>query len=164
MFGVVGIGVGVLMSCGRLHLGLPGHRALLWMVPIVVARLLTRCPVGGTGGTLAAALTSLALGGRFAGGFIQLPMVVFAGAVLDLAAGLAERRRLSARWAIPLLGVGGAAANLLCFFKRLAAPAGPGMHRVLGASHVWTDLGLYAIFGLTAGLLGAAAAYLLKRR
>ncbi len=152
------------MSCGRLHLGLPGHRALLWMVPIVVARLLTRCPVGGTGGTLAAALTSLALGGRFAGGFIQLPMVVFAGAVLDLAAGLAERRRLSARWAIPLLGAGGAAANLLCFLKRLAAPAGPGMHRALGASHVWTDLGLYAIFGLTAGLVGAAVAYRLKRR
>lgn len=162
--GVLGVAVGLLMSQVRLHLGLPGHKALFWMIPIVTARLLTRCPVGVTAGTLATAFTSLAMGGHFAGGVVGLPAVGFAGILLDAVIVFAERRHLAAQWTIPLLAVGGALANLLCLFKRLAAPVGPNSHYLWNMSWPWADVASYAFFGFCAGLVGSGLATIARRR
>jgi len=162
--GVIGILAGLFMSHVRLHLGLSGHKAFFWITPIVTARLLLRCPVGATVATLGAAFTSLALGGHFAGGVLALPVIALAGGVLDVLIGFAQRRRLAAVWVIPLLGLGGAFANLLCVFKRLAAPPGPFHHYLWAIPGFWTDLASYVLCGFFAGLAGAALARGIRRR
>jgi len=54
MVAAVGVLAGVATASVKLHLGLPGHKALFWMVPIVLARVLSRHPVGGSIGSLTA--------------------------------------------------------------------------------------------------------------
>lgn len=153
----VGALAGLCMAHVRLHLGLPGHKALCWMIPVVVARLLYRHPVGATTGACAAACAAIALGGNLAGGFLFVPLVALAGGVLDGAAAVAERLRLSPRGLVALLGAAGAAANLLCALKRLLVPQG-GLHVLWGLTGVAAQLVSYAVFGLLAGLAGAAIA------
>ena len=153
----VGVLAGLLAACGRLHLGLPGHKALFWLTPVLVARMLSRHTVGATAGVCAAACAALALGGSFAGPMICLPLVVAAGGALDALAALADRRRTSAWLTIPLLGLGGAAANLLCAVNRLILPVRRG-HVFLGLTGPQATFLSYATFGLLAGLAAAAVA------
>lgn len=160
----VGVLAGVAASHARLHLGLSGHRALLWMVPVIVARLTLRSPIGATAGGLAAACTALGVGGHLAGGPAHLALIGLAGALLDAAIGFAERRSLAACWMIPLLGCAGALANLVCFGKRLVSPTLLKPHLLTVGSGTWGTLASYAFFGLFAGLLGAALGHYLRRR
>jgi hypothetical protein len=62
----IGAMAGLAAAYLRLHLGLPGHKAALVMVPVIAARFVFRSAAGATGGMLAAALASLAPGGRLA--------------------------------------------------------------------------------------------------
>jgi hypothetical protein len=150
----VGVLAGVAIAHIRLHLGLPGHKAVLWMTPIIAARLLCRHPAGAMAGASAAALTSIALGGNLAGGILFVPLVTVAGAVLDAAVGLARRAQLASWLLIGLVGVAGMGANLLCAIKRLLLPMS-NHHVLFGLSGTWALLAAYATFGLTAGIIGA---------
>lgn len=161
---VVGIVAGLLMAHVRLHLGLAGHKALFWMIPIIAARLAIRCPAGATTGALAAAVASLGFGGYFAGGVAYLPLAGVAGILLDFTVGFAERHRLAALWTIPLVCGAGLLANLVCFVKHFVPPASLKPHLFLGLSGPWGSLVSYAVFGLLAGLIGATVGCAARRR
>ncbi len=154
----VGLLAGLAAGHVRLHLGLPGHKALFWMVPVVAARLVLRSPGGAAAGAVAAGFTALAVGGRFAGAAGHLPVAVLAGGVLDVAIGWAERHRLGPLWTVPLVGAAGVAANLVMLAKRLMGPLFE-WHQVLGLTGGPARLVSYAAFGLVAGLAGAAIAF-----
>lgn len=155
--GAVGVVAGLMGGQVRLHLGLAGHKALFWMVPVIVARWGFRSPGGGVAGAMGAGLAALAVGGRFAGSAAYLPMAGLAGGVLDVAIGWAERRRLGPLWTVPLVGAAGLAANLVMLAKRMMSPVFE-WHRLLGLVGGPARLVSYAAFGLLAGLLGAAIA------
>jgi hypothetical protein len=165
LLGAVAVGVlaGLAAAHMRLHAGLPGHKALLWMAPIIAARLVFPSAAGATAGAVSAALAALAAGGNLAGGATGLPAVGLAGMLLDGAIGLAERRRLSAAWMVPLVGLAGMAANGVMLAKRLTAPL-LNSHEALGLGGIGGRLASYAAFGLAAGLLGAAVGHLVRRR
>ena len=157
-----GLIAGVLSANLRLGLGVPGHKALLWMLPILLVRLRWRHPVGATVGAVGAC-ASLAVGGHLAGGFWMISLVPLAGLVLDAAVGLAERLRLSAWRALPLLAVAATGANLVCAAKRLAAPALK-YHLLFGLSDPWASVLSYASVGLICGLAAGLAHALWPRR
>ncbi|MGB2986848.1 MAG: hypothetical protein WBE26_13330 [Phycisphaerae bacterium] len=162
--GAVGVLAGLFMAHVRLHLGLPGHKALFWMIPVIAARLAFRSPAGATIGALAASFTTLGIGGHLAGGLAHLPLVGLAGIMLDVTIGLAERRALAVGWMIPLLGCAGLLANLVCFLKRVFPPSSFKLHVFWGYSGPWGSLVSYAFFGLLAGLIGATLGCILLRR
>ena len=151
----VGVIAGLLAAHAGLHAGLPGHKVLFWLTPVLIARMLSRHPVGAMAGASAAAAAALAVGGSFAGAFVYLPLVVAAGGILDALLAFANRRRLPMWLVVPLLGLGAAAANLLCAVNRLLVPVRR-EHLLLGLSGPSATLVSYAIFGLVAGLVGAA--------
>jgi len=155
----VGAAAGLVAGQVRLHLGLPGHKVLFWLTPVLAARLILGGPASATAGALAAAIGTAVVGGNLAGSLGHLPIIGLAGVVLDAAAYVAQRGRLAAVWAIPLMGVAGAAANLICFGKRLLAPWGEQGHALLGLAGFDASLVSYGFFGLLAGLIGSAAAY-----
>jgi len=158
------IGVGVLAGLGvtfvsrmGLHVGLTGHKVLFWMPMLIVARLVSRHPVGATAGSAATAATCLAFGTNLAGTALFMPLIVLAGSVLDAAAGLAERRHLPVWLIIPLFGAAGMIGATLCAVKRLLAPSVK-WHVLLGIPDPAASMISWAFFGLLAGLVGAALA------
>ena len=157
----VGVLAGVAAAHIRLGLGMPGHKAMFWIIPVLLARLAYRHPLGATAGAGAAACTSLALGGHLAGQALFLPLVAAAGAVLDTAVLFAERRKLGIFWLIPVLGVAGTAANALCLVKRMLAPR-PHVHWLLGLADPWASVVSYAAFGLLSGLTAAILAGIVR--
>ena len=156
--GAVGVLAGLLAAHARLHVGLPGHRLLFWIIPVVAARLTFRSWAGATVGSLAAALVTMTGEVRVAAGLVQLPFVALAGIALDVAVRQAERRRLAARWSIPLVGLAGLGAGLVMCAERLAAPLLQ-VHGLLGLSVIPARLLSYGFFGLVSGLAGAALAH-----
>lgn len=159
-----GVMAGVLTANVRLHLGLPGHKALLWMTPIILARLLARFGAGATVGSLSAGAASLAIGGNIAGGWLGMPILGFAGLIVDLMITFIERKRASFPAAILIIGAGTALANLLCLTKRMLMPVGIAPHFFLGVSGLWFKFASYALFGFAAGAIGAALARIIQRR
>ncbi len=153
-----GVVAGALASSVRLHLSLPGHKALFWLTPLVMARLLTRSPIGGTVGSVTAAFTAIGMGGHLGGGIAYLPVIGLAGIALDFAAGVAEKGKHQLVVVVPLMVVGGMIANLFCMTKRVLGPVPPRPHVILGMSGMWVGIGSYIFFGLTAGLVGALGA------
>jgi len=159
----VGVLAGAVTVLGRMHLGLPGHKALLWMIPILAARLLTGAKLGTTAGAATAVTTSLAAGGNLAGGPAMMPLVVLAGALLDVAAAFAEKHALTPVLLVSLMGLAGLAANLICLAKRFFSPVAQARHALWGIPGMGHALS-YALFGLIAGLIGAGIACALLRR
>lgn len=160
----VGVIAGLSIGNIRLNLGLPGHKVLFWMTPVIIARLLGRCKAGTTAGALSAAFTTLALGGHFAGGILGLPLIGFAGIILDVVISFLEKSEMPALLIIPIIGVTAMLASLVCLIKRLLVPAGLSSHFVFGVSGFWVKLISYAFFGLIAGLVAATLAFLINRR
>jgi len=151
----VGIIAGVLAAKVRLHLGLSGHKALFWMVPILTARLTWRSPIGATLGASTAAGASLALGGNLAGGLPYVTLVFLAGGVLDAAIAFAQDRNFRPIAFILTLAMAGMLANIFCAAKRLVTPVFH--HSVIpGLSGPLATILSYAFFGLLAGLVGTA--------
>ena len=160
----VGVLAGLAVSFLRTPLHLPGHKVLLWMTPILAARLATRARGGATAGVLLLVVTTLLLGGQLGGGALMMPLVVVAGIALDAAAGWIERNHVAFWRVILLLAAAGVAGNLICFIKRLFEPVGEIFSTgnlsdlvYAGASH--------AAFGLVAGICGAICGWaILKTR
>lgn len=155
----VGILAGLFMAHFRLGLGMPGHKAMFWLMPVIAARLLKPHTIGAASGACTAAVTSMALGGNLAGGFLFIPLVALAGGLIDVVILWSSHLKLSPWSLIPLLGVGGLAANLICAIKRILVPQ-LNHHQLLGLSGVTAQIMSYAIFGLLAGLVGATLAVL----
>lgn len=158
----VGVIAGLVVSHVRLHLGLPGHKVLLWLTPIVIARVLLKHPFGATVGVLSVACTSLALGENFAGGILFLPLVGIAGAIVDGAVAFAQKRHLPSILMVPLVGAAGATAGLACAVKRMLAPV-VHTHVIFGLTGPPARLLSYAFFGLLAGLIGAGVAVIVRK-
>ena len=155
MFNIsVGLIAGAIGAHVRLHMGLSGHKIVFWLVPVLAARLMWRCPLGVTGGATAATAASFALGGNLAGGVPYMALLVLAGGVMDALVAFSEKHRLSPLLIIPLLTGGGMIANLLCAIKRLLAPV-HNHSMLLGFSGPLATIVSYAIFGLIAGLIGS---------
>ena len=153
----VGVIAGLFISHVRLHLGLPGHKVLFWMTPVLVARLLGRCRAGTTAGALAAAFTACSLGGHLGGGIIGLPLVGVAGVFLDTVIGWIEKRKINyGILMITLVGLSAMTANLIVFGKRMINSVGGNLTFLFGVTGIWYDLICYACFGLAAGLLAAS--------
>ncbi len=160
----VGAIAGLVVAGVRLNLGLPGHKALFWMPAVIIARMLGRCRAGATAGAAATAFTTFALGGNLAGGPMGLPLVVVAGAFLDLVIGTLESRKVPAWLHVPAIGVAAMLANLICLTRRLLLPVGLGAHLLFDASGFWFRFCSYAFFGLVAGLIAAVVTHSVKRR
>jgi len=147
----------------KLHLGLSGHKAVFWMTPVLLARLIGRCKAGTTAAALAAAFTTFAFGGRLGGGLIGLPLIGLAGIIFDVVIGFIEKHNMPHFIAIPLISLTGMVANLIIMMKRLANRPGVGPQQFFGLSGFWFDLCCYAFFGLVAGALAGSLAYLAIR-
>jgi len=160
----VGVIAGLVVAGVRLNLGLPGHKALLWMPAVIVARMLSRCRVGATAGSAAVVFTTFGLGGNLAGGPAGLLLTIVAGAFLDLVIRASESGSVPAWLHVPMIGVAAMLANLICLARRLLLPAGFGVHLLFDASGFWFRFCSYALFGLAAGLIAAMAARSIRRR
>jgi len=158
----VGVLAGLAVAHLRLKLGLPGHKILIWMTPVIIARLLAKHPVGTTSGALSAGCVSVGLGGNFAGDILFLPLVGMAGLVLDAAVACADRLRTPAWLLIPLMGLAGMVAGIICVAKRLSVPI-VHSHVVFGLSGLPARTVSYALFGLAAGLVGTTLAVLAQK-
>ncbi|MHC4580977.1 MAG: hypothetical protein ACYS14_05930 [Planctomycetota bacterium] len=165
---IVSLSVGVIAGClaasVKLHLGLPGHKALVWMTPVIVARLLGRCRVGTTAGAFTAAFVSLGSGGNIAGGLLGLPLVGAAGALVDACILKLENRRASAPATIIVVALAAMMANLVCCVKRLLGPTGLAPHDFFGSAGLLLRPLSYAFFGFVAGLVAAITSRVVRRR
>ncbi|KPK40050.1 MAG: hypothetical protein AMJ65_10920 [Phycisphaerae bacterium SG8_4] len=164
----ISLSVGAIAGCAaaflKLGLGLPGHKAIIWMTPVIAARLLGRCRIGTTAGAFTAAFVSLGSGGNLAGGLLGLPLVGAAGALVDACILRLENRKASASHTIIAVALAAMLANLICYAKRLLVPVGIAPHDIFGSAAVLLRPTSYALFGLLAGLIAAAGTYLFRRR
>ncbi|MHC4352676.1 MAG: hypothetical protein ACYS0H_08155, partial [Planctomycetota bacterium] len=162
---VVSVCVGVIAGClaasVKLHLGLSGHKALIWMTPVIVARLLGRCRIGTTAGAFTAAFVSLGIGGNLAGGPLGLPLVGTAGALVDACIGRLEKHRASAVTTIVVVAFSAMLANLICCLKRLLGPTGIAPHDLFGSAGLLLRPISYAFFGFVAGLVAAITSHVI---
>ncbi len=158
----IGVVTALLFAPVKLRLGLPGHKILMYLLPIVTARLLMRHRFGATAGMGSATLASLAIGGHIAGGPLFFPLVILAGGAVDVAAALKTRWRLSAVAWIPLFAATGAVGGFLCLAKRLMLPS-VRVNVFLGLTDPWASLVAYPTFGFAAGLTGAIIAAIALR-
>lgn len=154
----VGVLAGVFISCFKLHLGLSGHKALFWMAPVLVARLKGGCKIGTSVGGLFTAMTTYSLGSNLAGGVIGMPLIVAAGALLDVAVNYIEKNKISGLRFWLILCSAGLAANIICLAKRMIIPEGISPHHLFGEAGFWFKLVSYSFFGLLSGFVAATFA------
>ena len=147
---MVGVLAGIVVAYARMPLHLPGHKALWWIPPVLLARLVTRRKLGASIGATTTVLTTLSLGGRLAGGVVGMPLVILGGVVLDVAANEVRRRPNAVLRAVLLLGAAGAAGNLICFIKRLLEPSGEFFSTGNLRDVSWAAM-THAVFGVSAG-------------
>jgi len=165
---IISLSAGVIAGCLtaslKLHLGLPGHKALLWMTPVIAARLAGGCRIGATAGALTAAFITLGLGANLAGSVLGLPLIGAAGALIDAFIIRLEKHKVSALTAILGVAFSAMSANLICCAKRLLLPTGIAPHDILSGSGLLLRPVWYGFFGFLAGLIAAAGVYLAHRR
>lgn len=160
----VGVISGIIIAWVKLNLGMPGHKAFLWMTPVLIARLRGGCKIGTAAGGLSAALTTYCLGANLAGGLIGMPLIVLAGVILDCTVNFLEKNKSSFVVTLLALALAGAVANLVCLAKRMILPTGINPHFFLGASGPWIKLFSYAFFGLISGIVASTSVWLIKRK
>ncbi len=156
---LIGLGLtgALLHSLLKLRLGIPGHAAILWLVPILLGRGLAPMAMAGAVATTSLGVGLLAFGGLGARWPLAASFGTFwlVGPLLDLFVLSFEREasrpRLTGRWAWVLLPLGGLVGNLahlalkVAFGAMWAHPAG------------WLfELATYTAFGLAAGLIACA--------
>jgi hypothetical protein len=151
----VGAAAGLAAAAVRLHIGLPGHKALFWLTPVILYRLLCGCRGAGTVAALCAAFGALGWGGNIAGDAVGFPLMGLAGMVVDAAAERLQKRPCSRVQIALTVATAGMLANLVCVFKRMLTVAGPGAHLLFGLPDFPFRVVSYALFGLLAGLTAA---------
>lgn len=156
---LIGLGCLIALVQANLHLrlGLPGWRGVIWLLPLVATRLLTRS-FG------AASITSFSAAGfTFLFGVENDPINWFfylaVGEILDLAYHLGGRRR-NTIWFWTII------AGLVHLIR-------PAARIVINMSGIWVygsfasgyvyPLATHFIFGIVAGLLGSATVLLARR-
>ncbi len=159
-----GLIAGCLAASLKFHLGLPGHKALLWMTPVIAARLAGRCRIGTTAGALTAAFVSIGLGGNLAGDAAGLPLIGAAGALIDACIIQLEKRKTSVFATIMAVAFSAMLANLICCAKRLLVPVGFAPQDVVSGMAFLLRPISYGFFGFLAGLIAAASVYMIRRR
>jgi hypothetical protein len=152
-----------LIHCfSRAGLGLSGHKAFLWMTPLLIARFRTGAKVGVSAGAMFAAITVFSLGANLAGGLIGFPLIGVAAAVLDGVANYIEKNKVSFFSMIILLAFAGVVANLICLTKRMFGSTGISPHNLFGAGMLVRAL-LYMLFGSLSGIVAAVTVKTLSR-
>ncbi|MBW8015323.1 MAG: hypothetical protein FVQ82_03985 [Planctomycetes bacterium] len=151
----VGIFSGLFIACIKLNLGWSGHKAFMWMTPLLIARFRTGAKIGTSAGGMFAAMTAYSLGANLAGGLIGFPLIAVAGGVLDVVANYIEKNKVSLFSMILLLAVAGGLANLICLVKRMFLPAGISPHNLFGADGMMSRALLYLFFGSLSGIVAA---------
>jgi hypothetical protein len=159
---LLGLLAAVLQSFVKLRLGIPGHAAILWLVPVLAARFLSPLTLATS---VATTTTALSMYG-FSGFSIRWPVVLtfgtfwLVGPVLDLMAQFARNRtgwqpgravsRVRALLAL-------AAAGVACNLAHLGLKLGFGVMRPhvpkFGLPSYVYELVTYVVFGLAAGVL-----------
>ena len=152
-----------LIHCfSRAGLGLSGHKAFLWMTPLLIARFRTGAKVGVSAGAMFAAMTVFSLGANLAGGLIGFPLIAVAAAVLDSVANYIEKKKLSLFSMILLIAFAGVVANLICLTKRMFLPTGISPHSLFGTGMMSRTL-LYMFFGSLSGVVAAVTVKTVSR-
>ena len=159
----VGVIAGCAVAAQKFHLGLPGHIALIWMTPVIAARLLSKNKAGTTAGALSAAITTLMLSRPFSGGALGLPLIAIAGIALDSAIGYVEKTNPSKLKSLAIIALAAMAANLICLCKRVLLPVGINAHVATQAAYIWFQPVSYAIFGLSSGVIAMFTAGVISR-
>lgn len=165
VLGLLGLAGALLHTALKLRLGVPGHAALWWLVPVLIGRGVAPMAAAAT-----VASTGLAVGLFAFGGFsLHWPLVLtfgtfwLVGPVLDLCvlfvAALGAdgaRAGLTGRWAWLLLPAAGVVGN----FAHLVLKLGFGVMRPhageLGLPAAAYTAASYLVFGLAAGSLAWA--------
>jgi len=159
----------------KLRLGLPGFSAVMWLVPLLVARIAAR---GSAAGSIASTTTAVGLY-AFRGFSLRWPLVLafgtywLVGPVLDLYVQLLQRRferagadpaSVAARLVVVWVALAGAVGN----FAHLGLKVFFGVIRPHGArfglSPVLFLLLSYLVFGLAAGVVASGVAWPFVRR
>jgi hypothetical protein len=151
----VGIFSGLFIACVKLNLGLSGHKAFLWMTPLLIARFRTGAKIGVSAGAMFAALTVYSLGANLAGGLIGFPLIAVAAAILDSVANYIEKKKLPLFSMILLLAFAGIVANLVCLTKRMFLPTGISPHNLFGVDGMMFRAFSYMFFGAISGVVAA---------
>lgn len=160
----VGIFCGLFIALVKLNLGMSGHKAFLWMTPVLIARLRGGCKIGTTAGGMFAALTAYSLGANLAGGIIGMPMIALSGGILDWTVNFLEKHKISGLRMILALGLAGLVANLVCLAKRMILPTGLNPHFIFGVSGFWFRLISYAFFGMLSGIVASVSVWVIERK
>jgi hypothetical protein len=158
-----GVIAGLLAAHVKLHLGLSGHKALFWITPVLVARLLGHCRVGTTLGVFCASCTALAFGGHIAGGLMGLPLIGVAGALLDITINLLEKKSIALWISYPVICLAATVANLIAFGKRLLLPPGPNTPVHLPGWLI-REMISYALMGMLAGILACVFVWRIQHK
>jgi len=151
---ILGVAAGITHSYLKLRLGIPGHKALVWLIPILATRCLSTLPLATSLSTTTMAFTVCACGGFS----LRWPTVLtfgtfwLVGPVIDL---MARFTRAGASRLRELLGLilTGMAANL----AHLGLKLGFGVMRPhapkFGLPSGIFELVTYTVFGLAAGIV-----------
>ena len=144
LIGVCTVGFAVALASPPLHLGIPGHRALFWLPPLLVAA------VWGTrgAGTLVAAGGALVTCGLGVMTPDKISGYLLAGLFVDLLAAGAGRAPESLR--VILAGILGHLGRLV---PKVIIAAGAGLPATRFQPHLVGTVVFYAFFGLCAALL-----------
>jgi hypothetical protein len=156
---LVGAAAGAAAAMIRLHLGLPGHKAMFWMPPLLAARLALGRGGEAIAGALAAGEAALLAGGNLGGGMPLLPLLIAVGVVLEAACALLQRWRPAPPAAIALAGLACAGANLLCSVRRI----GDTLFAQASLAAFTRTAASYAFFGVLAGVAGGTVAMAIAR-
>ncbi len=156
----VGVVAGLIASHARLHLRLPGHKVILWMTPVIIARLSGRFKFGATTGAIAAAITSLSVGGDLARNPLDLLLVGAAGVVLDVMISRVQKSKIPILVRMPVIAVAAMLANLILLGRKLFGAMGAGGYMRFTGRELYFRLLSYSVFGLISGILAVVIVYI----
>lgn len=147
----------VLAADVRIPLQMPGHRGLLWLTALVAAALTTRRPGPTTAAAVLAAAVVAVTGMGNAGPLGAVPYVL-AALALDALLVVGVFRRFP-----PLVALLAAPIHLVALLAPVLRSARVGVGPAASLPGLGPVAVSHLLFGLAAGLLGAAIAYVARR-
>ena len=158
---MIGLLSGVFAGAVRLHLGLAGHKILLWLPFVLGTRIIFKWPAGCSIGAFGAVIGNILSGDSFGSAAIIMPLAVFCGGFIDIAIKSLQSRNFLIHLAV--MSVMGANFNILLFGVRSLCGYLFRSHNFAGLCGVEAMLASYAFFGFLAGMTGAIAGRSLSR-